>query len=88
MTTQTLESQWGRDPLTVGADIPTVATRFHLGRVHVGTPPLEVARETWAAIKIAPVTYDRRQRRETIAAALWLHAENYAEYVAVMSGRF
>jgi hypothetical protein len=87
---QTLESQWDREPLTIDSLVPTVMLRHHLGRVHIGTSDLDVARDTWSAIKQAPnqEAWTREIRRQTLAAALWLHAENRAEYAHVMSGRF
>lgn len=90
-TNQTLTSEWGRKPLTVASDVPTVALRFRLGRTHVGTCDLEVARDVWQAIRQAnshgtvPL-YSRRARRETLAAALWIHHEQRAAYACVMSG--
>jgi hypothetical protein len=84
--TQTLESQWDRDPLTVDQLIPTSMLRFHLGRVHVGTSDLEVARDVWRAMAKRPNDYTRPVRRETLAAALWIHHEHRAEYMGVMSG--
>lgn len=89
--TQTLTSEWGQEPLTVDSIVPTVALRHHLGRVHVGTPVREVLRETRDAIRKAPkrqqVLWTREIRKQTLAAAAWLHTENRAEYAAVMGGR-
>jgi hypothetical protein len=84
---QTLESQWGREPLTVGSEIPTVALRDILGRVHVGTPDdrvMEMIEERLDRIG----GYTAEQRAQTLQAAVWLHHENLAEYMTVMSGRF
>jgi hypothetical protein len=85
-----LVSVWGGDPdLTVDSLVPTVFLRWWLGDVHVGTSDLEVAREVWARIKKQnDPAWTPELRRQTLAAALWLHHENRAEYAAVMSGRF
>lgn len=85
-----LKSDWGRESLTVGPEIPTVALRHILGRVHVMTPDEEVTAMVTERIDRANEKrerYSAEQREQTIAAALWLHHENRAEYVAVMSGR-
>ena len=92
METQTLISQWGREPLTIRANIPTAMLQFHLGRTHIGTQDGEVLRDTARAIRKAaianPEAWPRQVRRDTLRAALWIHHENRAEYVCVMSGRF
>ena len=85
--TQTLESQWGRPSLTVAAEIPTRALRHKLGRVHVGTDEGELLREIAAAMLRSPDSYSDEQQRQTLEAARWLHAENRAEFAAVMAGR-
>ena len=89
---QTLDSQYGRESLTVSALVPTVMLRHHLGRTHVGTSPLEVALDVARAVKRqrakGVTAWSREMRRETYAAALWLHAENRAEYGYVMGGGF
>jgi hypothetical protein len=85
-----LESEWGRSPLTVDDLVPTVLLRFRLGRTHVGTPTLDVCRDTWKSVKHAAdrdPRWTRELRKQTLAAAIWLHHENRAEYHAVMSGR-
>ena len=84
---QTLESQWGREPLIVAAEIPTVMLRHRLGRVHVGTPDSEVEELVRKAIAEAPHPFSEQQSDETVAAALWLHHENRSVYAHVMSGR-
>lgn len=90
MSDRVLKSEWGRESLTVDEKIPTVALRFILGRVHVMTPDEEVTvmiLERIAAAKHrGEQIYTDEQREQTIAAALWLHHENRAEYVGVMSG--
>ena len=85
--TQTLESQWGLEPLTVAAEIPTVMLRHRLAREHVGTPDEEIVALVDEAISRAPVAFTAEQRAQTLAAALWIHREQRAEYLAVMSGR-
>jgi len=87
---QTLKSQWDRDPLTVEDCIPTSMLHFKLGRTHVGTPMREVLREVHDAIKRAPnqEAWTREVRRQTLAAAAWMHLENRAEYARVVSGTF
>jgi len=92
METQTLTSEWNREPLTIAAMVPTAMLRFHLGRTHIGTSDGEVLRDTARAIRKAatanPEPWTREIRRETLRAALWLHHENRAEYARVMSGTF
>jgi hypothetical protein len=83
---QTLTSQYGREPLTVADEIPTRALEFRLGRIHVMTPPEEVEREIREAIARSSQPYTEQQVAETVAAALWIHAENRAQYVGVMLG--
>ena len=85
---QTLTSQWGREPLTVNAEVPTVMLRHRLGREHIGTSDEAIVALVDEAIGRAPVSFTAEQRKQTLAAALWIHAENRAEYAAVMSGRF
>lgn len=90
--TQTLTSSWDREPLTVDAKVPTQWLDYYLGGVHVGTSTLEVCREVWRRIKKAekrnPDGWTRELRKQTLAAAIWIHAENLACYLRVMSGRF
>ena len=85
---QTLESQYGGDPLTVDALVPTAVMRVMLSRTHVATSDLDVARDIWRRMKISAEDprWTRELRRQTLAAALWLHTEGRREYVAVMSG--
>jgi hypothetical protein len=89
---QTLTSQWGQQPLEVADCVPTRMLRFKLGRTHVGTSDLEVARMIVAAMGTAradaPDAWTRQVQRETLQAGLWLHRENRREYGGVMSGRF
>ena len=89
---QVLESEWGQEPLTVGSQIPTVALRLLLGRVHVMTADEEIERMIGERIDRGNGTGGRlftpEEREQTIAAGLWLHHENRAEYIGVMSGRF
>ena len=89
MSNRVLKSDWGQEPLTVGPEIPTVALRFLLGRIHVATPDEEIEQLILERIGRADkrgVVYSPKQREQTIAAALWLHHENYAEYLAVVTG--
>lgn len=85
---QTLTSQWGREPLTVADEIPTSMLRFRLGREHIATPDEEIVALVDEAIGKAPVAFTAAQRDETIAAALWIHHDQRAEYARVMSGTF
>lgn len=91
MSQQVLTSDWGQDSLTVGPEIPTTALRFILGRVHVMTPDEEVRSMIEKRIdkttRKGEAVYSPEQREQAIAAALWLHHENRAEYIGVMSGR-
>ena len=84
--TQTLESQWGQPTLVVGAEIPTYILKRRLGRTHVMTPDAEIELLVRQAIRKAPLEYSDKQRDETIEAALWIHHENRAEYIAVTNG--
>ena len=92
MSDQVLTSDWGQEPLTVRREIPTVALRFLLGRVHVMTPDEDVVAMIKERLDLRrnprSHLYTPEQREQTIAAALWLHHENRAEYVGVMSGSF
>jgi hypothetical protein len=88
---RTLKSEWGRESLTVNDEIPTTALRWILGSTHVGTPDEEIVamvKERIATLKQIETRYTAEQEEQTIAAALWLHHENRAEYAAVMSGTF
>jgi hypothetical protein len=85
--TQTLTSEWGRKSLTVGGKVPTMMLEFHLGRTHIATAIEDVRADVSAAIDKAPEPFTEEQRAETLTAAEWIHAENRAEYVGVMSGR-
>ena len=88
---QVLESDWGQEPLTVGREIPTTALRFMLGRIHVMTPDEEIVSMVAGRIDRGNAhgqIYTPEQREQTITAALWLHHENRADYIGVMSGRF
>ncbi|MGA2284369.1 MAG: hypothetical protein ABSH07_12005 [Candidatus Dormibacteria bacterium] len=72
------------DPL-----VPTRAIDFHLGRVHVGTPDQEVAREIEAAIDKAAAREPRWTpaiRRQAVQYAIWRHHQDLAEYRRVMGG--
>lgn len=87
--TQTLKSEWGREPLRVDALVPTVMLRSHLAHVHVGTPDEDVIAETRAEIERVRSTDDRWTDEiveQTIAAALWIHHEHRAKHRNVMSG--
>lgn len=90
MPTQTLISQYDRPPLTVDRLVPTVSLRFLLGRTHVATPPADVEAEVRDRIVStrhrAPADWTDDIVEETVAAAVWLHAENLAEYRYVMGG--
>jgi hypothetical protein len=82
---QTLTSQYDREPLEVADEIPTFALRHVLGWTHVATPADEV--EAMVREKAAKAGgYTPAQIEQTVAAALWLHAENLAEYTWVMAG--
>lgn len=84
---QTLTSEYGRPPLEVDDLVPTVMLRYHLGSVHVGTPTRAVLRETRDAIrKQRDARWTRDLRKQTLAAAAWIHAENLALYQYVMGG--
>ena len=89
MATQTLESQYGQEPLTVDALVPTAALRYHLGRVHVATPDVEVLADIEPYVRKAAATDDRWTDEivgQTLEAALWIHHEGMAEYRFVMGG--
>lgn len=86
MATQTLESQWGREPLTVSFEIPTVMLRFRLAREHVSTPDDAIVTLVSEAVD-RQGTYTAEQRAETLAAALWIHHEQQAAHRAVATGR-
>lgn len=83
----TLKSEWGRESLTVNDEIPTTELLYILGWVHAGTSDEEVTAIIEERIDRVAAHYTPAQREQTIAAALWLHHENRAEYTAVMSGR-
>jgi len=86
--TQTLESQWGREPLTVDATVPTVALNSILGWTHVGTSDADVEADVRERLaKVDDGRWTPALVEQTVAAALWIHAENRALYVAVTSGR-
>jgi len=79
----------------VAANVPTVMLRYHLGNVHVGTSDEDVIEEVRRAIQRAAAAngpeaaeWTGETIRQTLAAALWLHHENRAEYTGVMSGTF
>lgn len=80
METQTLTSQYGRESLTLPAEIPTVALRWKLGYVSVGAPEDEIV----TLVKRLAKGFNPQQLADTIAAALWIHRENGAEYTFVM----
>ena len=80
MNTQTLVSQYGRKSLTLPAEIPTNALRWKLGYIHVGAPDEEIV----TLVKRLAKGYTEAQLNNTIAAALWIHHENGAEYTFVM----
>jgi hypothetical protein len=64
-------------------------TRY-MGRVHVATPPLEVARKIRREYPDGGLPrfleLDRTRRRFALACALNAHAENRQEYRLVMNG--
>lgn len=85
---QTLTSDWDREPLEVTDEIPTTFLHYLLGRTHVGTSDEAVRSMLERRLNKYKHKYTTEQREQTIAAGLWYHHENQAEYKAVMSGRF
>lgn len=84
--TQSLVSEWGQQTLVVAKEIPTHVLKRRLGREHVMTPDAEIELLVRQAIRKSPQEYTPKQVSETIAAALWIHRENRAEYIAIASG--
>ena len=87
--TQTLTSQYGQEPLTVDALVPTVALRDKLGWTHISTPDSEVeqsTREQIAKISKTHAGWTAELADQTVQAALWLHQENRLLYRWVMNG--
>jgi hypothetical protein len=82
--TQTLTSQYDREPLEVDDEIPTAALRHILGWTHVATPDAEV--EALVRERAERHGYTAEQTEQTVAAALWIHEEHRCEYRWVMRG--
>lgn len=70
---------------TGGGYVPTGGIEWLLGRIHVGTSPLAVARQFW---HVRAAKYPRPLKRAIVRVALRVHAENRGLYRAVVSGRF
>jgi hypothetical protein len=90
---QEFKSSYGRKGCRVPDACPTRAIRHHLGRVSVGTSPADVAAEVRAEITLRvarhpedAAAWSPTMRRAAVRYALWQHAENRAEYAAVMGG--
>lgn len=85
---QRFRSQYGRPSISVSGPCPTFAIRHKLGNVHVGTSDAaveELIREA-PGIQRDPA-WTPQLVDEAVRFALWQHAENGAEYHAVMGGR-
>jgi hypothetical protein len=70
---------------TRGGYIPTGQIRWWVGRQHVGTSPLAIARAFWHA---RARRFPRPIRRAVVRAALRAHAENRRLCRQVLSGRW
>ena len=81
--TQSLVSEWGQPTLVVSKEIPTHVLRRRLGREHVMTPDAEIELLVRQAIRKSPNQYTPTQVQQTVQAALWIHHENRAEYIAI-----
>lgn len=88
---QTFTSDYGLGGCRVPDACPTRAIRRHLGSVHVNTSPRDVAAEVHAEITLRvarhpedAAAWSPEMRRAAVRFALWQHAENRAEYAAVM----
>ena len=81
-------------PPTVDPKVPTVAIKYHMGWVHVGTPASEVEQDMRDTIqkKIAEGgpeadSWTPEIQDQVVQYALWCHAENMGEYQSVMGSR-
>lgn len=76
---QRFESRYDRDPIEVSPECPTVAIRWILGRMHVGTPDAEIEAEIRRRVteKTDP-RWTPEKLDEAVRFALWEHAENRA----------
>lgn len=83
---QTVESQYGREPITIDDKVPTFHVDWLLGRVHVTTSDAEVARNFRDRLERSDTAHPKQLADDVIRYALWRHAENRAEYNYVMGG--
>lgn len=65
-----------------GGYVPTGMITWHMGRIHVSTSDLAVAREFWTRAH----RYPRPLKRAIVRAALRAHAANRRLYQTVMFG--
>lgn len=59
---------------------------WYMGRIHVGTSALTVARDFWH--RATKANFPRPVKRAVVRAALRCHDENRTLYARVMGGRF
>ena len=86
MTTQTFESQYGREPITVDGKVPAFSIDWLLGRVHVGTSDADIESDFRRRLAGSDTAHPKQLADDVIRYALWRHAENRAEYGYVMGG--
>ena len=88
---QHIESHHRRRSITVSDECPTRSIRYLLGNIHVATPAAEVEQLIRDAVNarraLGHAEWTREREDEAVRFALWEHAENYALYAYVMSGR-
>lgn len=87
---QVFRSQYGRPRIQVPAECPTRSIRHRLASTYVGTSDADVEamiREAVAAQAARGNVFTAKQEADAVRFGLWQHAENRAEYRAVMSGR-
>lgn len=88
-TMQTFRSAYGRKGCRVSLRCPTRAIRRHLANTHVATEPRAVVAEIDAEIRRQQergAVWTAQDIRDAERFAVWQHAENLAEYRAVMGG--
>ena len=88
---QHIESQHRRASIDVSDQCPTFAIRHRLGHIHAATPPDQVEQLIRDAVKtrraLGDTDWTPEREEEAVRYALWEHAENFALYAYVMSGR-
>jgi len=85
---QTKKSQWGNKGIRVSDACPTKAIDWKMGQVSVNTSAVEVRNIIARGVKQSKDgRWTPKLMSEAIRYALWVHAENRAEYDAVVGAR-